>query len=399
MSITRRRFLRTAIAAVSGYALGDLLPARAEEARATDGVSATFDAVSAGQPLGLVPFSEEGAEALEIMAGEGLDGRLFTDLTWLGPGTLETPLQRFFVRTAAPARLPPVDGWALRLGGRVEKESRMSLAELKGLGVGPAALHAVECSGNGRVMHFGMLSSARFAGVPVAQVLKRTRPAGGATRVLISGFDEHNATSANSVAGASWVFTPAQLESALLVTAMNGVPLPLDHGAPVRLLVPGWYGCTCIKWVDELRWVGEDEPATSQMREFAARTHQDGEPVLARDYKPAAMDQAAVPVRMEKWKVGGKLVYRIVGVTWGGAKPSSRLALRCVPKLPSDERFSVVSECGPRGPGRPWALWSALWQPATAGTYAIQLLVNEPDAVQKRLKTGFYTRTVKITEV
>lgn len=385
--------------AAGGATLADLMPARAAETKISDGVSLTFDAVRGGTPLGLVPFTGEENEKMETVLSTGLDGRLYTDNTWLGPNALETPVERFFIRTTAPIQLPDPAKWSLRVGGRVEKESRITLDELKGFGSTPAASHVVECSGNGRVMHFGMLSSARFEGIPVTEVLKRARPAGGASRVLIAGLDDHAKNSVNSVSGASWVFTPEQLEGAVFVTRMNGEPLTADHGSPVRLLVPGWYGCTCIKWVDELRWVGEDEPATAQMREFAARTHQDGEPALARDYKPAAMDQAAMPVRIEKWKLGGKLVYRIVGVTWGGAKPSTKLAIRFAAKLPSEEPFSTVSECAQRAPGQPWAMWSALWRPAQPGSYAIQMLVNETDVIQKRLKTGFYTRTVQIADV
>ena len=63
-------------------------------------------------------------------------------------------------------------------------------------------------------------------------------------------------------------------------------PLTPDHGAPVRLVVPNWYGCACIKWVTHVEMVPDDEPATTQMREFAARTHQNGVPARARDYQP-----------------------------------------------------------------------------------------------------------------
>lgn len=384
---------------LGGMTVADLIPARAAETKISDGVSLTFDAVRGGTPLGLVPFSGEEGEKMEMFLGSGLDGRLYTNNTWLGPNALETPTERFFVRTGPPMQITTPEKWSLRVGGRVERESRITLDELKGYGAKPPSSHVVECSGNGRMMQFGMLSNARFEGVPVTEVLKRARPAGEAKRVLISGLDDHERNSANSQSGASWVFTPEQLEGALFVTAMNGQPLTAEHGSPVRLLVPGWYGCTCIKWVNELRWVGEDEPATAQMREFAARTHQDGEPALARDYKPAAMDQAAMPVRVEKWKVDGKLIYRIVGVSWGGAKPSSKLAMRAVAKLPSEEPFTAVSECAERAPGQPWSMWSALWRPAQAGEHAIQLVVNETDAVQKRLKTGFYTRTVQIADV
>ena len=98
---------------------------------------------------------------------------------------------------------------------------------------------------------------------------------------------------------------------------MNGQALTPDHGAPVRLAVPGWYGCAWIKWVDEIRWVAGDEPATSQMQEFAGRTHQNGVPVLARDYEAPAIDTAAMPIRVEQRRVDGRLEYRVVGIVLG----------------------------------------------------------------------------------
>ena len=102
-----------------------------------------------------------------------------------------------------------------------------------------------------------------------------------------------------------------------LATGMNRGPLPLDHGAPVRLVVPGWYGCSWIKWVDELRLATPDAAATTQMREFAGRTHQDGVPELARDYEAPAIDVAATPIRVERRRVNGVLAYRVVGIVWG----------------------------------------------------------------------------------
>ena len=90
------------------------------------------------------------------------------------------------------------------------------------------------------------------------------------------------------MAGASWVLPIAALNSlgAFLAVRMNGEPLPPDHGMPVRLVVPGWYGCAWIKWVIAIRLVGADEPATTQMKEFAGRTHQTARHDLARDYVP-----------------------------------------------------------------------------------------------------------------
>ncbi len=84
---------------------------------------------------------------------------------------------------------------------------------------------------------------------------------------------------------------------------MNGAALTADHGAPIRLVVPNYYGCSCIKWVSRIDWVADDEPATSQMMEFSARTHQNGVPRLARDYEPPVIDLAALPIRVEQWVV------------------------------------------------------------------------------------------------
>jgi DMSO/TMAO reductase YedYZ molybdopterin-dependent catalytic subunit len=74
----------------------------------------------------------------------------------------------------------------------------------------------------------------------------------------------------------SWVFTLDELRDAgaFLATHMNGEPLTVDLGAPIRLLVPGWCECCCAKWVDTVRVVDDSVASTSQMLEFTSRTLQ-----------------------------------------------------------------------------------------------------------------------------
>ena len=107
---------------------------------------------------------------------------------------------------------------------------------------------------------------------------------------------------------------------------MNGEPVPADHGKPVRLAVPGWYGCSWIKWVNEIRLVGPDEPATSQMVEFAARTHQSAPHKLRRDYTPADIQTAATPVRVEKRRA--RTASNIASSASSGAAPSRSIGSR-----------------------------------------------------------------------
>ena len=251
----------------------------------------------------------------------------------------------------------------------------------------------MECSGNTRNSSFGLLSSAEWAGIPLLDAIEQFDPA-GATRLLVSGFDQYSQLSERSTPGASWIFSFDELErsGAFLATGLNGAPLPADHGAPVRLVVPGWYGCTCIKWVNELRFVGDDEPATSQMREFASRTHQSGTPALARDYLPAEIDLAALPVRVEKWLVAGAIRYRVVGIQWGGAARTDKLEIR----------FGVgpwESICMTNVAPAPWALWEHPWRPSATGVYAITLRTTDPSIRTRRLDTGHYLREVAIDQV
>jgi hypothetical protein len=131
------------------------------------------------------------------------------------------------------------------------------------------------------------------------------------------------------------------------------------------------------------------------MQEFAARTHQEKAHELARDYTPASMDQAAMPVRVEQWEVDSKPVYRVVGVSWGGTRVTDKLIIRFHPKLP----FVPVDEVAARATGQAWSLWSHLWRPRQAATYALQLYVNDKAVPARRLQRGFYTRLVQVERI
>jgi len=178
------------------------------------------------------------------------------------------------------------------------------------------------------------------------------------------------------------------------------VPLAPHHGAPVRLVVPGWYACACIKWVDRVAVVAEDAEATPQMREFAARTHQPSRAVLARDFEPPVIDVAAMPIRVEQWDVRGMPVYRIFGITWGGPVPAAALQIR----FRSGGDWTDVSDFSPSRGTTPrgtaaWQIWSHRWQPAEPGRYDIVLRVSEPAIRTRRLDLFFYVRTVDVTDV
>jgi DMSO/TMAO reductase YedYZ molybdopterin-dependent catalytic subunit len=241
-----------------------------------------------------------------------------------------------------------------------------------------------------------MLSVAGWSGAPMSELLQACKAKPQAARVMVSGFDHYSGDSVTSSPGADWIFTLEELKAAkaFLATEMNGDSLTRDHGAPVRLVVPGWYGCTCIKWVNAITFVDENAPATSQMQEFAARTHQQGVPKLARDYRAATMDQAAMPIRVEKWLVDGRINYHVVGLLWGGSRPVKTLEIRFNP----EEDYVRVDNWS-QTTNDPWSFWSHGWTPKAPGTYMIRLRVTDPVVATKRLDSGYYVRSVEVAEV
>ena len=157
----------------------------------------------------------------------------------------------------------------------------------------------------------------------------------------------------------------------------------------------GAYGCTWIKWVNEIRLVGPDEPATTQMVEFAARTHQTEPHKLAASYTPGDIQTAATPVRVEKRKTPSGIEYRIVGIVWGGTKPVDRLQIR----FTKDGAFTPFAVCPTPKTHTMWSLWEYTWKPTAPGTYDIALKVADATVPQRRLTSGYYTRQVTIDQV
>ncbi len=392
--VTRRQFLRRAAVAGGLGVAGDGWWARMAAQTACD------DAPR-GTLVRTLPLYGPGAIETpfgQMLGGTGLDARLFTDLSRLDPGRLITPSADMFVRTAAPSGLrPDAAAWTVAMGGPAGGGGTVvSAADLDAAARAMDA-HLIECAGNSNPQNFGLMSAVEWHGVPLTQVLERLPRPATATAVLVSGLDDDTQDSLRSQPGASWVFPVAALDASgpFLATRMNGQPLTRDHGAPVRLVVPGWYGCAWIKWVNEIRWVTADEPATSQMREFAARTHQDGVPALARDFAPPAIDTAAMPVRVEQRRVDGATEYRVVGIVWGGSTPVDQLMIR----FGGRDRGTPVRVCPAQATTHTWALWSHRWRPIEPGYYDISLTTAHAAVRTRRLDLSFYIRRVRIDDV
>ncbi len=170
---------------------------------------------------------------------------------------LITPAGQHYVRGHFPIPVPPAD---LEVGGAVDQGRRFTLDELRSL-PSRTLVVTLECAGNGRRFldppapgeqwGLGAVGTAEWAGVPLRAVLERVRPRRDAVEVLFVGADRGVPAGLSSTIRfeRSLPLADAMSEDVILAYTMNGAPLPIEHGAPLRLVVPGWYGMASVKWL------------------------------------------------------------------------------------------------------------------------------------------------------
>jgi sulfite oxidase len=175
--------------------------------------------------------------------------------TWL------TPVPHFFVRNHMhePSALEPAV-WRLAVGGEVEKPLNLTLSELTKLET-HSVVNTLECAGNGRSLHRpqvpgvqwgkGAVSTARFSGPRLRDVLQRAGVKSTGKHVMFRGLDEVPGKVPPFIR--SIPIEKALDSDTLIATNMNGAPLTRHHGSPARTLVPGWIGAASCKWLTEIK--------------------------------------------------------------------------------------------------------------------------------------------------
>jgi DMSO/TMAO reductase YedYZ molybdopterin-dependent catalytic subunit len=172
---------------------------------------------------------------------------------------LMTPTDQFFF--IQHYNKPDIDAAAFRLKvtGLVDKPAELSLPDLRAMR-SVDVVNGYECSGNsGRAMQ-GLSSNGRFTGVRLRDVLRRVGVADRAREVVFFGADKGNedvvfrqtTLKVQQQFARSITLENALKPEPLLAWALNGQPLTRDHGSPLRLIMPGWYGVANVKWLSEI---------------------------------------------------------------------------------------------------------------------------------------------------
>jgi DMSO/TMAO reductase YedYZ molybdopterin-dependent catalytic subunit len=244
-----------------------------------------------------------------------------------------TPTAQFYRRNHFP--LPVLDeaAWRLDVGGMVRQPLSLSLHELTQLPAETAVI-TLECAGNGRTLFrpsttgvqwgLGAVSTAAWTGPRLADVLARAGIDGGAREVIFGGADR------GMIDGVpypirferSLTVQDAVESGALLAYAMNGQPLPVRHGYPLRLVVPGWYAVASVKWLTDIRVVAERFGGFFQNQDYVYEWNRGGTGVR----EPVRLQQ--VRAMITRPSTGQELSCGVVivrGVAWSGAAPIARV--------------------------------------------------------------------------
>jgi len=181
-------------------------------------------------------------------------------------GGVVMPNAHFYVRNHF--QIPNLDPTTFRLtvGGLVERPLSLSLRDLHNMR-SQSVIVTLECAGNGRTLfdppiegekwNLGAVSTAEWTGVPLVEVLDRAGIRTGAREVLFRGADggQMEGHSGPIRFERSLQLDHARDADLLLAYAMNGEPLPIQHGYPVRLVVPSWYAVASVKWLTEIELI------------------------------------------------------------------------------------------------------------------------------------------------
>ncbi|HKV88915.1 MAG TPA: sulfite oxidase [Candidatus Dormibacteraeota bacterium] len=233
--------------------------------------------------------------------------------------------------------IPQVDvsTWELSVGGLVGRKTSLTLDAIKAR---PATTLAVtlECAGNGRARLSPRplsqpwlgeaVGTAEWTGTPLRSLLQEADPTEGATHVVFTGIDRGVQGEIDQLYERSLSLADAMRDEVLLAYAINGQALPPQHGFPLRLVVPGWYGMTSVKWLRSITVVADGFDGYQQARAYHFRESRDerGVPVT-RMLPRALMAPPGVPDFMTRTRFVEAGEQLIEGRAWSGRGAVTRV--------------------------------------------------------------------------
>lgn len=310
-----------------------------------------------------------GASRLVIRNARPLDAEAPIDAL----RTFETRNELAFVRNHHPVPTAVDPNWKLAIDGEVKTPLTLTLKDLRGMkSVRRAA--TIECAGNGRgrfelpatsgvQWQLGAVSNATWTGVPLAALLERAGVHLAAVHFWMEGLDRSPIDAAPKFIRS--IPREIAISEALIAYEMNGAPLPLMHGGPLRLVVPGWYGMAWTKWLTHVHARTQESDNHFQVRGYR---YGDGSPVNVMRVK------SLITTPLEGDQVASGKTARVSGVAWTGTGTIAKVEITSDDgKTWEQARFTTEARPGA------WRLWEADTPIRAAGDLRIRARATDTE--------------------
>ena len=282
--------------------------------------------------------------------------------------------------------IPAVDPgeWRLEVTGAVGRPLRLDLDDLRRRPTVTARV-LLECAGNGRARLeprpvsqpwlLEAVGNAEWTGTPLAPLLEEAGVSPGAVDVVFTGADHGVERGVEQDYARGLPVAEAMRPDVLLVWAVNGAPLPPQHGAPLRLLVPGWYGMAHVKWLTRVEVLDHPFDGFQNATAYRLKTeaHEAGAPVT-RIAPRALLVPPGFPDFMTRERFVSPGPVTLTGRAWSG-----RAALTGVEVSTDGGDTWTPADLAPADPAHPyaWRAWTCPWD-AVPGRH--EVVVRAADA-------------------
>jgi len=312
-------------------------------------------------------------EAFKIEASANRPRVRCVDLRQLTSWT--TPNDQHY--TYAQTFVPTVDAatYRLRIAGFVERPMELTLDQLTARRDRRDEAVTLECSGNStRPQRMsGLLSNGVWTGVGLKSLLEECGVKPEAREVLFLGLDRQSEKKFQAgnreyeaPHGRAISLIDALAPDTMLAFALNGQPIPAEQGFPVRLLVPGWYGMTQIKWLGRIEVLDRRYEGQHQVRNYLSlRSIQTPDGPTWIDTSISKNRLKSIVARVTRKRTAGGWDYRVTGPAWGGPVPIAKVEVQV------DGGAWQPATLDARRAKYGWVLWSCTVPNLAPGTHTL----------------------------
>jgi DMSO/TMAO reductase YedYZ molybdopterin-dependent catalytic subunit len=270
----------------------------------------------------------------------------------------------FYVRNHNGVSSLEASAWKLSVSGDVRNPFEITLRDL--LSLPRRTLTAtLECAGN--PVGGGMVGTATWVGVQLGRLLEKADLLPEVRIVRLVGGDQTTSSRSSSAPidgfTRSIPIAKAKDPDTLLAYQMNGDPLPVKHGYPLRAIVPGWYGMDSVKWLVRVVALKREDVNFYSSAEYVAGRMA----VVGADWQPVTrMQIKSAIIKPQTGDVLPLAPYQITGMAWAGDTKVASVEVS-TDAGQSWRQADIQTETKPYT----WIIWSCSWQPRTRGSYTI----------------------------